>query len=45
MLCDFGICYVEDGELVTLSEEGVGSKNFIAPEMESGGSGEISRSR
>ena len=42
VLCDFGICYVEDGELVTLSEEGVGSKNFIAPEMESGGSGEIS---
>jgi tRNA A-37 threonylcarbamoyl transferase component Bud32 len=33
---DFGICFVEDGELVTLADEGVGSRNFIAPEMESG---------
>jgi serine/threonine protein kinase len=42
VLGDFGICYAEDGALVTLSEEGIGSKNFIAPEMESGGSGEMS---
>jgi len=33
---DFGICFVEDGKQITLSDEGVGSKNFIAPEMESG---------
>jgi tRNA A-37 threonylcarbamoyl transferase component Bud32 len=33
---DFGICFVEGGEPVTLTDEGVGSRNFIAPEMESG---------
>jgi hypothetical protein len=33
---DFGICYMEKGEPVTLSNEGMGSRNFIAPEMESG---------
>ena len=42
VLGDFGICYAEDGALVTLSDEGVGSKNFIAPEMESGGTGDVS---
>jgi serine/threonine protein kinase len=36
---DFGICYMEDGANVTLSEGGMGSKNFIAPEMEPGASG------
>jgi hypothetical protein len=33
---DFGICFVEGGEPVTLTDEGMGSRNFIAPEMESG---------
>jgi hypothetical protein len=33
---DFGICFVEGGEPVTLTGEGMGSRNFIAPEMESG---------
>jgi hypothetical protein len=33
---DFGICFMERGEHLTLSNEGVGSRNFIAPEMESG---------
>jgi hypothetical protein len=33
---DFGICFVEGGESVTLTDEGMGSRNFIAPEMESG---------
>jgi hypothetical protein len=33
---DFGICFMEGGQHVTLSNEGVGSRNFIAPEMESG---------
>lgn len=42
VLGDFGICYAKDGALVTLSDEGMGSKNFIAPEMESGGTGELS---
>jgi serine/threonine protein kinase len=42
VLGNFGICYVDDGELVTLSDEGMGSKNFIAPEMESGGTVDVS---
>jgi tRNA A-37 threonylcarbamoyl transferase component Bud32 len=33
---DFGICFMEGGQHFTLSNEGVGSRNFIAPEMESG---------
>jgi serine/threonine protein kinase len=34
---DFGICYVEeDGTRITLTEEAVGPRLFIAPELESG---------
>jgi hypothetical protein len=33
---DFGICFMEGEEPITMSNEGVGSRNFIAPEMESG---------
>jgi serine/threonine protein kinase len=33
---DFGICFAEDGLSLTVSSEGVGSRNFIAPEMETG---------
>jgi len=33
---DFGICYVEDGEPVTFSDEAVGSRHYLAPEMEAG---------
>lgn len=33
---DFGLCYIDDGEAVTLLDEAVGSKNFIAPELEDG---------
>jgi serine/threonine protein kinase len=36
VLGDFGICHMEAGERVTLSDEAVGSLNYIAPEMESG---------
>jgi hypothetical protein len=36
VVADFGICHLEDGQHVTLSDEGVGSRNYIAPEMESG---------
>ena len=42
VLGDFGICHSVNGEPITLSAEGMGSKNFIAPEMESGGTGEVS---
>jgi serine/threonine protein kinase len=41
ILADFGICHVEDGYSLTSINEGVGSKNFIAPEMQSGGSGDV----
>lgn len=33
---DFGICHMEGGHQVTLSDQGIGSRNYIAPEMESG---------
>jgi serine/threonine protein kinase len=36
VLGDFGICFVEGGQKITLTDEAVGSINFIAPEMESG---------
>lgn len=42
VLGDFGICHVIDGQLITLSADAMGSKNFIAPEMESGAPGEVS---
>ncbi len=34
---DFGICFIEnDGTRLTLTEEAVGSRNYIAPELEDG---------
>lgn len=34
---DFGICFVEkDGTRLTLTEEAVGSRNYMAPELEDG---------
>jgi len=33
---DFGICFIEGNERMTVTDEAVGSRNFIAPEMESG---------
>jgi serine/threonine protein kinase len=36
VLGDFGICHMEGEERLTLSDEAVGSLNYIAPEMESG---------
>jgi len=37
---DFGICFTEQGTLLTLSDEAMGALNFVAPEMESGMHGE-----
>lgn len=40
---DFGICYVEqDGSRITLTEEAVGPRLFIAPELEDGRLADIS---
>ncbi len=36
VLADFGICHVDGDRLVTLTDEAMGSVNYIAPEMESG---------
>jgi serine/threonine protein kinase len=33
---DFGICHMDGQERVTLTDEAMGSRNYIAPEMESG---------
>lgn len=41
VLGDFGICYIEANERITLSDEAVGSLNYIAPEMESGRHGAV----
>jgi len=40
---DFGICYIlDDGTRVTLTEEAVGARNFMAPELEDGRLDQIS---
>lgn len=36
VIADFGICYFEDGCRVTLHDEAVGPRNYIAPELEGG---------
>jgi serine/threonine protein kinase len=36
MLIDFGICLVQDNQLLTLVDENVGARNYTAPECESG---------
>lgn len=41
VLGDFGICHVEGDQRVTLSEEAMGSRDYIAPEMESGRHGPV----
>lgn len=33
---DFGICYTQDGDRFTLTEEAVGSKHYMHPELEDG---------
>jgi serine/threonine protein kinase len=40
-IIDFGICQVEGNETITLSDEGVGTVNYMAPECESGATGNI----
>ena len=38
---DFGICQFEDDSTITLTDEGVGTVNYMAPECESGAIGNI----
>lgn len=39
---DFGLCFFDDGERVTLTDEAVGSINYMAPELEEGRNEDIS---
>ena len=39
---DFGICQIDSQDTITLTDEGVGTPNYMAPECESGALGEIS---
>ena len=40
-LIDFGICQVENGETITLTDEDVGTRNYTSPECESGSDTDI----
>jgi serine/threonine protein kinase len=40
-LIDFGLCHIEGKERVTLTDEGVGTINYMAPECESGAEGKV----
>jgi serine/threonine protein kinase len=40
-LIDFGICQFDDGHLITLTDENVGTRDFTAPECEAGNEAEI----
>lgn len=40
-IIDFGICQIENKETITLTEEGVGTPNYMAPECEPHASGTI----
>ncbi|KIX15028.1 serine/threonine-protein kinase [Dethiosulfatarculus sandiegensis] len=40
-LIDFGLCQMENNNLITLVDEGVGTANYMAPECESGSVGYI----
>ena len=38
-LIDFGICQVDVGDMITLTDEGFGTRNYTSPECESGTEG------
>ena len=40
-LIDFGICQIQDGTLITLVDENVGTRNYTSPECEAGEDGAI----
>ena len=35
-LIDFGICQIQDGTIITLADEGVGTRDYTSPECEAG---------
>ncbi len=42
VIADFGICYVVDGDRMTLTDEAVGPRLFVAPELEDGRAEQVS---
>jgi serine/threonine protein kinase len=40
-LIDFGICQIDDGQILTLTDEDVGTRNYTAPECEAGSEAQI----
>jgi serine/threonine protein kinase len=40
-LIDFGICQIQDGQILTLIDENVGARNYTAPECEAGNDAQI----
>ena len=40
-LIDFGICQIQDGALITLTDENVGARNYTSPECEFGEDSEV----
>ena len=40
-LIDFGICQIEDGRTITLTDESFGTRNYAAPECEAGNDSDI----
>lgn len=40
-LIDFGICQVQDGQMITLADEGVGARYYASPECEAASDSEI----
>lgn len=40
-LIDFGICQIQDGEMITFVDENVGARNYAAPECEAGNDEQI----
>ena len=40
-LIDFGICQIQDGTLITLTDENVGARNYTSPECEFGNDAEV----
>ena len=41
-LIDFGVCQIDQGELITLVDENVGARNYTSPECESGNDASVS---
>lgn len=40
-LIDFGICQIQDGERITLTDENVGARNYTSPECEFGDEADV----